>query len=801
MSHRIKKIRRVTSEKGMKKSTLFIALFLVFTGACLLLAVPYIQKLDEQITSRFEGRRWELPARIYARPLELYVGKTASVDALQKELTQLRYSRRDAPEKPGEYGIAGNRVTIYSRSFPFPDALQPATLVQLTIHDQSIATLVDANSKEALSIFRLEPVQFASIYPNHNEDRLLIKLDNTPELLLRTLLLVEDKKFYSHLGIRPTAIIRAGLANLRAGRTVQGGSTLTQQLVKNLFLSSEQTLLRKANEALMALLLEYHYSKDEILQTYLNEVYLGQDGKRAIHGFAMASRFYFGRDLAELEPDQVALLVGIVKGASHYNPRQQAERAKSRRNQVLDRLTSSQLISPEESEQLKMKPLGVTEEIPSGVTPYPAFLQLVRRQLARDYKDEDLRSEGLSIFTTLDPIIQQKAEDSLAGELTAIEKRRGIKAENTLQGALVVASVDQGEVVAVVGDRLPHESGFNRALDMKRPIGSVIKPAVFLTALARPESYNLLTTIYDTPINVPIAGGKTWRPDNYDHIFHGPLPLRQALIHSYNAATVQLGMELGLDAVIAMLHNLGIRENIQAYPSLLLGAVELPPIDVLQMYQTLAAGGYQTPLRAILAVTDQANNTLQRYPLTVQQTVDPAAVFCLTNALQGVTTTGTAGSLQRLLPTGLTVAGKTGTTDNLRDSWFAGFSGMHVAVAWVGRDDNTPTGLTGATGALGVWASTMAAISTSPLQPLPPDTIDWYYADIATGRIFNKKCTTDQATLLPFMRDGSLPAVVSCQPPHNNNNYSNTNTSSSSSNNSLQKNLHKGLKNIFDVFR
>ncbi len=797
MPHRIKKPRRLTSAKGMKKPTLFIALIVAFTAVCLLLAVPYIQKLDEQIISHFEGRRWELPARIYARPLELYVGKTASVDALQKELTQLRYNKRDVPAKPGEYGIAGSNVTIYSRSFPFPDALQPATLVQLTIHGQSIATLVDANSKQALGIFRLEPVQFASIYPNHNEDRLLIKLDNAPELLLKTLLLVEDKKFYSHRGIRPTAIIRAGLANLRAGRTVQGGSTLTQQLVKNIFLSSERTLLRKANEAVMALLLEYHYSKDEILQTYLNEVYLGQDGKRSIHGFAMASRFYFGRDLAELEPDQIALLVGIVKGASHYNPRHQAERAKSRRNQVLDRLASAQVISPEETEQLKNKPLGVTNDTPSGITLYPAFLQLVRNQLARDYKDEDLRSEGLSIFTTLDPIIQQKAQDSLVAELTAIEKRRGSKTANTLQGALVVASVDQGEVVAVVGDRLPHESGFNRALDMKRPIGSVIKPAVFLTALARPESYNLLTTIYDTPINVPIAGGKTWRPENYDHIFHGALPLRQALVHSYNAATVQLGMDLGLDAVIAMLHNLGIQGNIPAYPSLLLGSVELPPIDVLQMYQTLAAGGYQTPLRAILAVTDQANNTLQRYPLTVQQTVDPAAVFCLTNALQAVTTAGTARSLQRLLPSELSVAGKTGTTDNLRDSWFAGFSGMHVAVAWVGRDDNTPTGLTGATGALGVWAATMAAINTSPLQPLPPDTIDWYYADTATGRIFDDKCTTGQATMLPFMRDGSLPEVVSCRAPDSNNNYN----GNSNSNNSLEKTLHKGLKNIFDVFR
>jgi len=340
----------------------------------------------------------------------------------------------------------------------------------------------------------------------------------------------------------------------------------------------------------------------------------------------------------------------MVKGASYYNPRLQPERAKSRRDLVLDILASAQPISDEEADQLKNKPLGVTREIPSGITPYPAFLQLVRRQLARDYRDEDLRSEGLSIFTTLDPFIQQKSEDSLTSELAAIEKRSGDTARKTLQGALVVASVDQGEVVAVVGNRLPRQAGFNRALDMGRPIGSIVKPAVFLTALARPKSYNLLTTISDTPLNVPIGGGKNWQPENYDHVSHGPQPLIQALVHSYNLATVQLGLDLGLGSIVDTLKKLGMQKKIGSYPSLLLGAVELPPIEVLQMYQTIAAGGYQTPLRAILAVTDQENNTLQRYPLTVQQTIDPAAVFCLTNALQAVTTRGTASSLQGLMP-------------------------------------------------------------------------------------------------------------------------------------------------------
>lgn len=747
----------------MKKSFLFITVFLAGSALFLLLTVPYILGLNEQITERFEGRRWELPARIYARPLEMYVGKTLSLGSLNKELKLLSYRQTKTAGKSGEYSINGSEVSIYSRAFPFPDVLQPATRVKLKITDGSITSLEDAASGHQLGIFRLEPIHYASIYPSHNEDRLLVKLKNVPELMLKTLLLVEDRNFRQHRGIRPTAIIRAAIANLRAGKTVQGGSTLTQQLVKNIFLSSEQTILRKVNEAIMALLLEYHYSKDEILETYINEIYLGQDGKRAIHGFAMASRFYFGRDLDELEPDQLALLVGIVKGASYYNPRHQPQRALARRNRVLDMLASSESnLSREEIVRLQKKPLGVTRESSSTIGSFPAFVQLVRRQLARDYKDEDLRSEGLSIFTTLDPTIQRQTEESLARELATIEGRQGIETKNSLQGAMVIASVDQGEVVAVVGDRLPHQAGFNRALDMKRPIGSIIKPAVFLTALARPDTYNLLTTVYDTPTKVQLTGEKDWEPGNYDHLFHGPLPLIQALIHSYNVATVQLGMELGLDAVIETMKNLGVRQEVSPYPSLLLGAVELPPIEVLQMYQTIAAGGYQTPLRAILAVTDQNNTTLQRYPLTVRQTMDPSAVLCLTSALQAVTTMGTASSLQQLLPQGLTVAGKTGTTDNLRDSWFAGFSGSHVAVTWVGRDDNSPTGLTGATGALGVWADTVSKIYTTPLQPQDSDGIEWYYADILAGHIFDQRCGTEQEILLPFIGRGQLPEMIGC---------------------------------------
>ncbi len=742
----------------MKRLVVLISLVLVLVGGFALFRT--VSALDARITDRFSGRRWQLPARIYARPLELFTGRQLRPDQLEQELALLHYVKTADPKKPGDYRQDKNHFTLFSRGFYFSDGRRPATAIEVTLADNRITSLVGRQSTKPLPLFRLEPLHIASIYPQGNEDRLFIPLDQTPELLIKTLLLTEDRQFYNHFGLRPLAIVRALAANLRAGKTVQGGSTLTQQLVKNFFLSSKRTLSRKVNEALMALILEYRYSKDEILESYINEIYLGQNGQLAIHGFAMAGRFYFGRNLDELSPDQIALLVGMAKGASYYNPRRHPQRARQRRDHILATMARAGLLTSAEAERLRQNPLGVSKTPPSSLTPYPAFVQLVRRQLRRDYRDQDLRSEGLSIFTTLDPLVQEQAQQSVARVLGALEKERKMQAD-TLQGALVICSVDQGEVQAVVGDRVPGQAGFNRALDMQRPVGSVIKPAVYLTALERPDRYNLLTTLYDTPLKVPV-NGTDWQPKNYDKKFHGPLPLEQALVHSLNVATVQLGMDLGQDTVIDTLHRLGITREITPYPSLLLGALELPPMEVLQMYQTIGAGGYRTPLRAILAVTDLDHRLLQRYPLTVEQAAPPGPVFCLTHALEEVARSGTAASLQQLLPKGLRVACKTGTTDELRDSWLAGFSGSQAAVAWVGRDDNKSTGLTGSSGALRVWASVMKNIDTAPLAPRPPADIVFYLAELKSGKIYARDC--HRGTPLPFIRGGLLPELVSCGP-------------------------------------
>lgn len=717
------------------------------------LLAGYVVWLDYSVRHHFEGKRWALPARVFARPLELHAGQLLTPDALQRELELLHYRHVARPQNPGEFRRSGGHFLLHTRGFAFAADAEPAHALSLTLRDGQVQSLSHAVSGEPLALARVEPLLIANIYPVHNEDRLLVRLEEVPPLLVEALLAVEDRQFYEHHGLSPASIARAAIANLRAGRAVQGGSTITQQLVKNFYLSNERTLTRKFNEAIMALLLEWHYEKDAILEAYLNEIYLGQDGARSIHGFGLASEFYFQRRLDRLAPHQVALLVAIVKGASYYDPRRHPERALARRNLVLDILHEQGRLTDAELASARGRGLDVVDSPPSGVTPFPAYLDVVREQLRRDYREEDLRSEGLFIFTNMDPAIQLAAEQAVQARLSRIEADYRLAA-GTLQAATVVAA-GQGELLAVVGDRDPRYAGFNRALTARRPIGSLIKPAIYLEALSRPEDYSLMTRVDDGPLTVTLSADQAWTPGNYDGEHHGEVTLLDGLVNSYNVSSARLGLALGLDAIAGRVRALGVDRPINPYPSMLLGAVELSPLEVTQMYQTLAAGGYRAPLRAIRQVMDRNGDTLQRYALEIEEAADPAATYLVTTALHEVTRRGTAASLQRLLPAALPVAGKTGTTDDLRDSWFAGYTDSHVAVTWIGRDDNQPAGLTGATGALPVWAELMGSIPTRPLSPLRPGNVTWVPVDPASGLATEAHCPG--AEWVPFVV-GSEPA-------------------------------------------
>jgi len=705
------------------------------------IGLAYTAYLDVTLRAQFDGKRWSLPARVYARALELYPGRPLSEARLLRELHGLGYRDRDRPVAPGSYRRDGNRVDLVTRDFAFWDGVEPSQAISVVFADGRIKSLQRDPDGGALSLVRLDPRYIGGIYPAHHfEDRVLVRLADVPAALTQGLVAVEDRHFYTHHGLDFRAIGRALLADLRAGKVVQGGSTITQQLVKNYFLTNRRTLWRKANEAVMALLLELHYSKDAILQAYLNEVYMGQEGQRAIHGVGLASRFYFDRDVGELRLPQVALLIALVRGPSYYDPRQHPKRALRRRNRVLKVMAEQGVIDADAAHRAERAPLGVVPEVTSGITPYPAFLDLVERQLRRDYRDEDLRTEGLRVFTTLDPLVQHDVEHALSRDVGRLERSRGL-AHDSLQGAAVVTSASNGEVLAMVSDRKPRYPGFNRALDAARPIGSLVKPAVYLTALAEPKRFNLLTKLDDSPLSLKQPNGTVWSPNNYEHVSHGEVPMYAALAHSYNLASVRLGLDVGLDKVVDTLHRLGIEQHLDPYPSLLLGAAPMTPYSVSQMYQTLAAGGFRTPLRAIREVTTADGQPLQRYPLQVEQAFDPTTVSVLDSALRNVPRIGTARALRDVIPAQVGVAGKTGTTNDLRDSWFAGFTTQYLAVVWLGADDNRSVGLTGASGALKVWSDFMDRLPLEPYTPTPIDGVEQVSIDPKSDLLAGPGCS------------------------------------------------------------
>jgi len=724
-----------------------------------LVAGVYLLFLDYQVKSRFEGKRWAVPARVYGRPMELYPGAAISAEQLVAELQRLGYRKARSAKQVASWSRNRNRIVVRSRPFRFWDGLEPGRVLDLRFKGAILDSLRDGRGRK-LALVRLEAPEIGSIYPTHNEDRVPVPREQLPALLVEGLLAVEDRDFYHHHGVSPKAILRAVWANLRAGGVVQGGSTLTQQLVKNLYLTQERSLGRKLNEALMALILDARYPKDEILGAYANEIYLGQDGSRAIHGFGLASQFYFNRPLQELDLPRIALLVGMIKGPSYYNPRRHPERAKRRRDLVLRSMQAQGVIDPARLRKAQTASLGVAKRggrAGSGSGRYPAFLGLVRRQLRRDYREQDLSSEGLRIFTTLNPWIQSQVESALSGRLQRLEKQHRL-ASGRLQGAVVITAAEGGEVLALAGGRKPRFAGFNRALDAVRPIGSLIKPVVYLAALMQPDRYSLITLLKDQPVDLKLPGGKRWRPENYSKKSHGEVPLHQALAHSYNLATVHLGLDLGLNRVLDLLRKLGVSRPLQTVPAMLLGSVSLSPLEVAQLYQTFAAGGFYTPLRAIREVLSSSGEPLQRYPLSVHQAVPSGPVYLLNRNLQEVVRSGTGRGLARFLDSGLALAGKTGTTDNLRDSWFAGFSGDMVAVAWVGRDDNRPAGLTGAQGALQVWGDMMKRLRPAPLGLLKPDTVETVWIDPDSGLRADERCAG--ARQFPFLR-GYAPVTES----------------------------------------
>jgi penicillin-binding protein 1B len=729
-------------------------ILIVIVGFALVLA-SYLGYLDYNIRKQFEGKRWAIPARVYASPVELYAGYNLPTNQFEELLQGLHYRQDAALSSEGTYFRQGQQIVVKTRDFTFWDQQQSSLTVRVSFSDTSITNLVDTVRNKNVAIIRLDPEQIGSLYPTIKEDRILIKLEEAPDTLIKGLLASEDRDFYDHFGVSIKGIARAMWANAKAGGIVQGGSTITQQLAKNFYLSSERSFTRKINEIFMSLILEYRYSKDEILGAYLNEVYLGQDGASAVHGFGLASEFYFGSALKDLPLEHVASLVALVRGPSYYDPRRYPDRALQRRNLVLDEMATEGYITAKQALEAKEKALSVIANTHRSTNRYPGFLDLVKRQLRQEYHEEDLTSEGLRIFTTMDTRAQNILEKTVEKKLAQLEK---LPRTENLQTAVVVTRRDSGEIAALMSGREASDAGFNRAIDAVRPIGSLIKPVVYLTALEYPNKYTITTPISDASVFVKGSNGNDWRPDNYDHQEHGVIGLHSALAHSYNHATVRIGMDIGVARIAKTLKSLGVSRPVELYPSFLLGAAQLTPIEVTQMYQTLAGDGFLTPLKAIRAVVAADGQRLQSYPFTVRQVVDPAATYITNTMLQEVMHQGTGKSAYSTFPYDYGLIGKTGTTNDAKDSWFAGYSGDYLAVVWVGRDDNKPAGLTGSTGALQVWIPLMRQISTQPVTLTPPDNVKTVWVDPANGLLANAECAG--ARQYPYIA-GSEPSEYS----------------------------------------
>jgi penicillin-binding protein 1B len=746
---RRKKTNRNQPRRGFSKTW---RLGLLLAGIFLGLMVPWVVYLNYQVTTEFEGRKWDLPSRVYARALDIYPSASMSRSNLELELKAAGYRASRQPSRPGLYSVSGNTVEIHRRPFRFHDGEEESVRFRVKISGGKVSSVTGLPGGRALDLVRLEPAEIAAIYPLQKEDRTLIKIEQAPQLLVTGLQAVEDRNFKHHPGIDIRGILRAAVANVKARRAVQGGSTLTQQLVKNYFLTHDRTMARKFNEAIMALLLEAHYDKSEILEAYLNEVFLGQQGAYAIHGFGQASLYYFDQPLDRLEPNQIALLVGLVKGASYYNPRRHPERARGRRNQVLAMFAETGLLSENEAGKQAALPLSVTAEPRTRGTRYHAFVDLVRRQLSQVYQEDDLRTEGLRIFTTLAPSVQEKAQAAVSNGLRELEAR-GLSA--SLQAAMVVADVATGEVQGLVGDRNPDRAGFNRAIHARRQIGSVIKPLIYLLALEHTRDYNLVTRIKDEPLSLQQPDGSTWSPSNYDNKSHGEVTLLEALTRSYNQATVRLGLNIGVKNLVSRIEQLGVQADVDPVPSIFLGAVELTPLEVTQIYQSIAAGGFSVPLRSLIAVQTAEGDELVRYPLRMLPQPNRDAIAVLNYALTQVVEQGTARALPGLIGHDQTIAGKTGTTNDRRDSWFVGYTRNQVAVSWVGEDDNRPAGVTGSNAAMRLWAGLFRELPNESVDLRMPDGAYWLWVDSNSGLLTLEDC--EDAVQVPFV-DGSGPS-------------------------------------------
>ena len=693
-----------------------VAIALAFIAG--LWSAGWLLELDRIVVSRFEGRRFSVPSRVYAAPLVIYPGADWQRLDLAGWLTRMGYREQNeaGPLTVGHYRWLPGRLRAHLRAFEHPQLPEPNRKVEFRLGEGRVQQMLDGNGDD-LAVVALEPEPISSFYGSEREQRDLVEIEFVPDHLIAAIFAVEDRRFEKHHGIDPVRIAGAMLANLRAGGIRQGGSTLTQQLVKNFFLTPERTYRRKVTEAMMALMVEARYEKEQILEAYLNEIYMGRRGSTSIHGVGEASRFFFGKRAADLELDESALLAAVIASPNAMSPHRHPERVKKRRDLVISLMAAQGRISEEEATRAQNRPISTAAiALESGQDRY--FLDTLAKQLPEVYDQELLSVEGLRIYSTLDPVIQRAAIRSLTEGLEALEKRLGpVKVADgeeapVLQGCLMAMRPQTGEVLAMVGGRNYATSQWNRCTLAHRQAGSVFKPIVYAAALS-PQSgplVTLSTKIEDAPISIETPNG-VWEPVNYDKKFRGPVTVREALERSLNVPAAKIGQAVSIGEVVAMARRLGVTSTLPNVPSLALGTAELSPMELAVVYSTFANGGLRPTARSFIGLLDDQGVGQEQWPLAGSRRVlDPGTAYLTTSLLEGVVDHGTGRGIRSRGLRG-PIAGKTGTTDDEYDLWFVGYTPELVAVVWVGYDEPREIGVPSSRGALPIWADFLAEVS------------------------------------------------------------------------------------------
>lgn len=697
--------------------------------------------------ARIDLGRIQEASFIYAAPRVLAPGLSVEATDLAGALRRLRY--REVPAEPvaGQFRRAGDTWEIALRPGDDGAASRPARRVRLRLEGERIATVLDAADGGSLESIELEP-ELLSGLGDTLALRRPVRLGTVPPHLTATVLAAEDHRFFEHRGVDATAILRALWVNLRRGEVAQGGSTLTQQLVKNLALSPRRTLDRKLREATLAVMLEWRYGKAEILEAYLNAVYLGQHGHVAIYGVGAAAQSYFGKDVERLTLAEAALLAGMIRAPNSYSPVQNPDRARERRDLVLRRMRDLGRIDQATYAKATREPVRVRRGFPARLLG-PYFLDHVRAQLEQAQGENGDHGGGLRIYTTLDPVLQRAAEAAVARGLDQLERRypqlRRRDPAQRLQAALLALDPTTGEIRAMVGGRDYALSQFNRATHARRQPGSAFKPFVYLAALrfgpgGEPPRFTPVSFVEDQPLTLRV-GRDTWSPRNYEDRFEGTVSVRRALEQSLNAATVRIGTEAGLDAVIRTARDVGFTSPMAPVPALTLGSFEVTPLELAAAYATLARAGERAPVTAIRAVVDRDGALVDEPAGSRAQAVRADEAFVVTHLLRGVVDRGTGAAVRALGVEG-PVAGKTGTTNEGRDAWFVGYTPRLVALVWVGFDEREVLRLSGAQAALPIWADFMrSAIAVLPGEPFPvPPSVTFRDVDPTNGKLATLFC-------------------------------------------------------------